>query len=158
MLITRRPLRHQHVVLPVNRLLVDGAVARMATSSLSVVVPVSPAARETHSRCTRRRSTRLSTHAHSCTLARPGLLLLLARRQVRFSPSARASRRRYDVDDACAPPPIHPFLSGHFRGAFEAATLPSLATADRQHRRREGEGGRSGRVRVIITRENERAC
>lgn len=59
-------------------------------------------------------------------------------REIRFSSSARASKRRYDGDDACAPPPIHPFPPGQFRGAIEAATLlsqcPARATSSRRVR------------------------
>lgn len=36
---------------------------------------------------------------------------------IRFFPSARESKRRYH-DDACAPPPIHPFPPGHFHSAL----------------------------------------
>lgn len=42
---------------------------------------------------------------------------------IRFFPSARESKRRYH-DDACAPPPIHPFPPGHFHSAL-ARSLPA---------------------------------
>lgn len=53
---------------------------------------------------------------------------------VRFFPSARESRRRYH-DDACAPPPIHPFPPGHFHSAL-ARSLPARRYGALHERRR----------------------
>lgn len=76
-----------------------------------------------------RKHTAMHTRTYSHFCSTPTGTSTTTDREIRFSPSARASKRRYDGDDACAPPPIHPFPPGHFRGAFEAATLLSQCPA-----------------------------
>lgn len=94
------------------------------------------------------------TYSHSCST--PTGTSTTTGREIRFSPSARASKRRYDGDDACAPPPIHPFPPGHFRGAFEAATL--LSQCPVVEHRRHGESAhtlaaaKARRFRSCLTR------
>lgn len=119
-LIARRPLRPSSSSLSLYR-----------RDLVSLNVPIYPS--RSAVRCTRDAFAEAHRYAQAHIFAlsldsTTGTSTTTTGREVRFSPSARASRRRYDGDDACAPPPIHPFPSGHFRGAFEAATLLSRRT------------------------------
>jgi hypothetical protein len=118
-LITRRPLRLSSS----SSSLFSVSLRRFNVLYTSLALPRD--ASEMHSR----KHTAMHTRTYSHSRSTPTGTSTTTGREIRFSSSARASKRRYDDDDACAPPPIHPFPPGHFRGAFEAATLLSQCPA-----------------------------